>query len=130
MSEETKKPLPKGGLTWFEIPTGDIERAREFFRAVLAEPLIDVSHDEPMYMFPPRDGEVTGAIVKREGQEPGPKGTLVYLHIGGTLADAMARVEPAGGALITPAMTVPNVGGTFCVVRDSEGNHVGLHAEQ
>ena len=131
MSEETK-PVPKGGLTWFEIPTGDIERAAAFFRAVLAAPLIDVSHDEPMYMFPSFGGEVSGAIVQRTGRgamTPSATGTIVYLRVDGTLQDAMARVEPAGGALVSSVLTAPGVSGTFCVVRDTEGNHVGLHAQ-
>jgi uncharacterized protein len=130
VSEESKKPLPKGSLTWFEIPTGDIQRAAAFFREVLAAPLIDISAGEPMHMFPMFDGEVGGAIVQREDAKPGATGTVVYLRVGGALTDAMDRVEPAGGKVLTPAMTVPNVGGTFCVIQDSEGNHVGLHAER
>ncbi len=132
MSEEAVKQIPKGGLTWFEIPTGDIQRAAAFFRAVLAAPLIDVSHDEPMYMFPSSGGDVTGAIVQRTGpgaMSPSATGTIVYLRVEGTLHDAMARVEPAGGALVSPVLTAPGVAGTFCIVRDTEGNHVGLHAQ-
>ena len=132
MSEAEMKLLPKGGLTWFEIPTGDIERAAAFFRAVLAAPLIDVSHDEPMYMFPSFGGEVTGAIGQRTGRggmSPSAMGTMVYLRVDGSLHDAMARVEPAGGALVSPVLTAPGVAGKFCVVRDTEGNHVGLHAQ-
>jgi predicted enzyme related to lactoylglutathione lyase len=40
----------------------------------------------------------------------------------------MARVASAGGSLVTGAMVVPNVAGTFCVIQDTEGNHIGLHA--
>ncbi len=127
-TEPAAKPLPKGGLTWFEIATTDIQRAAAFYRTVLADPLVDVSHDEPMFMFPLFDGEVTGALVQRPAQTPSGQGTLVYLHIAGSLQDAMARVVPAGGAFITGAMVVPNVAGTFCVIQDTEGNHIGLHA--
>ena len=124
------KTLPKGGLTWFELSTSDIVRAAAFYHAVLAAPLLDLSHDEPVFMFPLFDGEVTGALVQRPGRLPNANGTLVYLHIAGTLSDAMKRVAPAGGSLVTGAMTVPDVAGTFCVIADSEGNHVGLHAER
>jgi predicted enzyme related to lactoylglutathione lyase len=127
-SEPTAKPLPKGGLTWFEVATTDIQRAASFYRTVLADPLIDVSHDEPMFMFPMFEGEVTGALVKRPGQTPSGQGTLVYLRIAGSLKDAMARVAPAGGELVTGAMVVPNVAGTFCIIQDTEGNHLGIHA--
>src|SRR5258707_472628 len=113
------KPLPKGGLTWFEVATININRAEAFYLTDLATPLIDVSHDEPMFMFPNFGGEVTGALVQRPGKMPASQGTLVYLHIAGALKDAMARVVPAGGELVTGAMTVPNAAGTFCVIQDT-----------
>lgn len=131
-SNSEPETLPKASLTWFEIPTSDISRAAAFFRAILAEPLIDRSGGgEPMHMFPAHGGEVSGAIVQRTGpraMKPGDSGAIVYLRVEGTLAAAMARVEPAGGTLLSPAMTVPGVPGTFCVIGDTEGNHVGLHA--
>jgi predicted enzyme related to lactoylglutathione lyase len=126
--EKAPKRLPAGGLTWFEVSTTDINRAAKFYREVLAEPLTDVSHDEPMFMFPTFGGEVTGALIQRPGRKPSPDGVLVYLRISGVLADAMKRVMPAGGELVTGAMKVPNVAGTFCVIADTEGNHIGLHA--
>ncbi|AFL86948.1 lactoylglutathione lyase family protein [Terriglobus roseus DSM 18391] len=128
MSDIEKKALPKGGLTWFEVSTADITRAVSFYEAVLAECLIDVGHDEPMYMFPLHDGAVTGALIRRPGRVPSAAGVLVYLHIHGPLADAMARVAPAGGQLVTGAMVVDGVAGTFCVIEDTEGNHIGIHA--
>jgi predicted enzyme related to lactoylglutathione lyase len=128
MNDTEQKQLPRGGITWFEISTADILRAKAFYTAVLPDPLIDVSQDEPMFMFPLRDGEVTGALVQRPGRGASSGGTLVYLHVSGALRDAMARVAPSGGSLVTGAMVVPNVAGTFCVIADTEGNHIGLHA--
>jgi predicted enzyme related to lactoylglutathione lyase len=126
--ETAPRPLPAGGLTWFEVSTTDIHRAAKFYREVLAEALIDVSHDEPMFMFPRFGGEVTGALIQRPARKPSAEGALVYLRVSGVLADAMKRVMPAGGALVTGAMKVPDAPGTFCVIADSEGNHIGLHA--
>jgi hypothetical protein len=128
MSNTEMKPLPKGGITWFEVSTSDIARAVAFYREVLQEALTDVSHEEPMFMFPQHGGEVTGALVQRPGRRSSCDGTLVYLHINGPLNSAMARVAPAGGSLVTGAMTVAGVAGTFCVIADSEGNHIGIHA--
>lgn len=81
MSDIETKPLPKGGITWFEVSTADITRAKTFYNAVLPEPLIDVSRDEAMFMFPMQNGEVTGALVQRPGRGASADGTLVYLHI-------------------------------------------------
>ncbi len=124
-------PLAPGGLTWFELPAAEIKRAVDFYASVLGEILIDITQGEPMHMFPSHGDGVTGAVVQRTGPRaatPGPTGAVVYLRVEGRLADAMARVEPAGGTLLSPAEMVPGVAGTFCMVRDPEGNHVGLHA--
>ena len=130
-SIEQSKPLAPGGLTWFELPTANIQRAVDCYSRILGEILTDISHGEPMHMFPSHGDGVTGALVQRTGPRAltsGGTGALVYLRVEGTLADAMERVEPAGGALLSPAITVPGVAGTFCIMQDSEGNHVGLHA--
>ena len=130
-SVEASRPLAPGGLTWFELPTADIKRAVDCYSRILGELLVDITQGEPMHMFPSHGNGVTGALVQRTGPRamtPGSTGAMVYLRVEGRLEDAMSRVEPAGGALLSPAITVPGVAGTFCVVRDSEGNHVGLHA--
>ena len=134
MSDKTPQsnPLPNGGLTWFELPTIELDRAVKFYSSVLAEALKDFAGDEPMHVFPSHGGGITGALVHRSGprgMQPGATGAVVYLHLEGTLNDAMERVVPAGGELLSPAITVPGVPGTFCMIRDTEGNHVGLHAQ-
>lgn len=139
MSTQTLQPpssnitslLPRGGITWFELPITIVERALRFYEAVLAEHLIDASaNEEPMFLFPRHGGEVSGALTRREHLVPGACGALVYLRVEGTLQDARARCDAAGGTLLTPPMVIPGVPGTFCVVRDTEGNHVGLHAQR
>ena len=131
-SNEDTRPLAPGGLTWFELPTADIKRAVDCYSRILGELLVDISQGEPMHMFPSHGDGVTGALVQRpagpRALTPGSSGATVYLRVEGTLEDAMQRVKPAGGALLSPAITVPGVAGTFCMMRDSEGNHVGLHA--
>jgi predicted enzyme related to lactoylglutathione lyase len=122
-------PLVLAGITWFEIPTLDIHRAVTFYQAVLGRPLIDVSHDEPMFMLPNNGGSVTGALIQREGVRPGPRGVRVYLRVMDSLAVVRERVVAAGGLLVTDVMAVPNAAGIFCTIRDIEGNCIGLHAQ-
>ncbi len=62
----------------------------------------------------------------RLGQRPGPMGTIIYLNGGDDLSVPLARVAPAGGAVIVPKTTISPEIGCFAVFRDSEGNHVGL----
>ena len=57
---------------------------------------------------------------------------MVYLHIGsgaGCLDAALQRACDAGGQLLVPPTDLGR-NGWFAVVRDSEGNAIGLHAVQ
>ena len=60
--------------------------------------------------------------------EPSTSGTLAYLGAAPTLDAVLARLEGAGGKLLTPKVTLPDGMGVFAHIQDSEGNRVGLHA--
>jgi len=118
-------------ISWFEIPTADLERAVRFYETVLA---VTLKREDmgPMRMalFPgdPTD-PVGGALCRMEGgNPPGPMGTVVYLFAGDDLAGPLARVEPAGGQVIVPKTLITPEIGHYAVFRDSEGNHVGLYS--
>ncbi len=118
-------------LTWFEIPTLDMERARTFYEQVLQTKLKEHKEvGDPMWIFPYAEGSIGGALIRRAQQQPSigeAGGTMVYLRIEGAVSAAEARVSKAGGSVIVPKMTVPNVPGEIFVLRDTEGNMVGIH---
>jgi predicted enzyme related to lactoylglutathione lyase len=51
----------------------------------------------------------------------------MYLNAGNALDAMLARVAAAGGQVLLPA-TVIGEQGVIAIIRDSEGNRVGLHA--
>lgn len=57
--------------------------------------------------------------------EPGATGPTVYLHVGDGLTAALARVEQAGGSVLVEPQPLDD-GGEYAMVRDTEGNRVGL----
>jgi uncharacterized protein len=82
----------------------------------------------PLALFdvPFQDGSaVGGSIVQREGMVPSGQGALIYLNLHGPLDAALARVPGAGGAVMVPHIDLGSFG-TAAIIRDSEGNHVGL----
>jgi uncharacterized protein len=117
----------KSALTWFEIPCGDLDRAQQFYETVLETSLKRGDAGDVMCVFPASREGVAGALVKRPFMKPSPDGALVYLNCGGMLDEALRRVGPAGGLILMPKTPVPGGFGHFACVRDSEGNHVGLH---
>lgn len=120
----------KSALTWFEIPTIDLERARVFYEAVLQKKFKQyVDGKDPMYLFDYTAPATGGALVKRPQQKPCADGTLVYLYLDGDVSAAEQRVREHGGSVLVPKMTVPGVPGELFVMLDTEGNMVGVHGQ-
>jgi predicted enzyme related to lactoylglutathione lyase len=118
-------------ISWFEIPTADLERGIRFYETVMGVKLKRESMG-PMQMavFPYEEGvSVGGALTfMPDGQQPGGRGSIVYLYAGDDLSIVLARVEPAGGGVIVAKTLISPEMGYFAVFCDSEGNHVGLYS--
>ncbi len=117
----------KNALNWFEIPVSDMDRALRFYEAVLATTLKreDFGGTDMAIFLAPEPG-VGGALVKSPQLEPGPAGARVYLDTAGELDACVARVAAAGGAVLMPRTDIGDPG-FIAIVRDTEGNAVGLH---
>lgn len=118
-------------IHWFEIFVGDFDRAVRFYETMLGIELRRATEDgRPMAIFASAvtDG-VGGALVRQAGREPTAAGALVYLDANGKLDASLARVERAGGAVIQPKTDI-GPPGFIALVRDTEGNVVGLHSER
>ena len=125
----------------FEIYVEDMSRARAFYEALLDIKLEHMPSPSPtpememeMWFFP-MDKEngmsyygAGGGLVKMEGYTPGGGGTLVYFGCDGC-AEQSARAVANGGSIHQHKMSIGEHG--FCaVVRDTEGNLIGLHSMQ
>jgi predicted enzyme related to lactoylglutathione lyase len=123
-------PTPAADLdavNWFEIPTGDLDRATDFYELLLGTPLRREVFGERMTLFPATQTGVGGALVHRASQQPSACGALVYLNCDSGIAAAIERMEAGKrGTLIVPITSI-GAHGAFAIVRDSEGNHIGLH---
>jgi predicted enzyme related to lactoylglutathione lyase len=123
-------------ITWFEIPVIDVNRAKTFYETILdIKMIVRKDGDVESVFFPynsdviqATSGRVTGVLVKSERNKPSSNGTIVYINASPNLQTALDKVEQAGGKVLTPKMQIPP--GYIAMVLDSEGNRVGLHAEQ
>ena len=122
-----KEQQPKSGAVWFEIPCADLDRAARFYETIMGRGLKKEGAEDTVRVFPADNGAVTGALVKRTFRKPGSAGTMVYLNCDGELDAVISRVMDAGGLILMPRTPVPGGYGAFACVKDSEGNHVGLH---
>jgi len=114
-------------ITWFEVPTTNIERAVDFYETLLDTKLHDWPGDEPCFIFPANQGEVTGCLVHRPSQQPSANGAMVYFNVDGRLDEVLTRAHTEN-AVLMPRTEIPGGKGFYACIQDSEGNHVGLHS--
>jgi predicted enzyme related to lactoylglutathione lyase len=105
----------------FEITADDGERAAEFYRNTFGWTV--TKWDGPADYWLVSTGEglgIDGAIMGR-GDQP----VINTVQVEGTVEDAVARVEKAGGSQVGDINTIPGVG-RFTYAKDTEGNVFGL----
>ncbi len=123
-------------ITWFEIPVSDIDRAKTFYETILDIEMItrkDGDDEGVFFPFNPNvvqatSGRVTGVLSKSARNSPSTNGTMVYLNASPSIQTVLDKVQQAGGKIIAPKIQIP--AGFIAVIIDTEGNKVGLHAEQ
>jgi len=120
----------------------DLDAAVKFYGTVLDVTLESLPSSDPaieMMLFPMLmaggEGEdcgsmvsgACGALVKMEGCNPGPRGTLVYFSCDDCAEDE-ARVADAGGQVVKPKFGIGDYG-FISLISDPEGNMIGLHSQ-
>jgi len=117
----------KHAVTWFEIPTRDLERAATFYETVLETTLWrETVAGVPHAIFAVEDGGITGALVSRAPTQPGSLGAVVYLACD-SVEGALERARGAGGEIVMPATFLDNIG-VIAAIKDLDQNTIGLHA--
>lgn len=125
--------IQKNAISWFEIPTTDINRAAAFYEKVFSIQLIPM--DLPnikMRMFPTEDpnDSVGGALVDSGGYHvpSNTLGPLIYLNANPDVQIVLDKVESAGGKVVVPKTQISPEYGYMGVFIDSEGNRIAVHS--
>lgn len=124
----------KNAISWFEIPTLNLDAAQSFYEAVLRRPMRREAMGPSVGAVFPYDMELDGtggALMMGPTAPPvASGGTLVYLDASPSLDAALARAQAAGGAVALGRTALPEGMGYFAHIHDLDGNRVGLHALQ
>ncbi len=121
----------KNAISWFEIPSTDLNRAAKFYETIFDITLTPLETPEiKMRLFPLEDMMgVGGAIVDSGGfhKPSSTDGPLLYLNANPDVQNVLDKVEAAGGKIIVPKMSIGEYGfmGAFI---DTEGNRIALHS--
>lgn len=115
---------------WFEIYVADMERAKAFYSHMLGVEFARLESDVELWGFPMQPGGygASGALARIPGLEPGGNSTIVYFSCADCAVQA-ARAAEAGGEVVKPKFAIGQYG-FIALVRDSEGNMIGLHSMQ
>jgi uncharacterized protein len=123
----------KNAISWFEIPSTDLDRATKFYEKIFDVSL--TSMDLPsirMRMFPVDDPmtDIGGAVVHSGGfhKPSATDGPLIYLNGNPDLQLVLDKVVAAGGSIMVPKTEISPEYGFMAVIIDTEGNRIGLHS--
>ena len=106
----------KNAISWFEIPTTDINRAQKFY--------------ETLFNIKMTMEGIGGTLVQISDDFYKPSATdgpLIYLDGNPDLQIVLNRVEEAGGKILVPKTTISDDYGDMAVFLDTEGNRIALH---
>jgi predicted enzyme related to lactoylglutathione lyase len=125
--------VQKNAVSWFEIPTKDLNRAQKFYEAIFGITMtpLDVAQIQ-MRMFPLEDpmSGVGGALVYNADfyKSSATDGPLVYLNANPDVQTVLSKVENAGGKVLVPKTQISPEYGYMAMFLDTEGNRIALHA--
>jgi len=116
---------PQNAVHWSEIPVTDLEAGRAFYAQVFQFDLVDMEMGpDKNYVISTADqGGVAGHLYvgKPAGDGTGP---TLHLRVPDTVEATMERLKSAGGAEVSPVITIPP--GRFAYATDPDGNSLGL----
>jgi uncharacterized protein len=124
--------IPANPVRWFEIYVQDMPRAKAFYERVFGSTFVQLSLAGPeqpeMWGFAghPQGAGAPGALVKMPGFDSGGNSVIVYFS-SDDCAVEHARALEAGGDSIKPKTAIPPFG-FIALVRDPDGNRVGIHS--
>lgn len=126
----------QNALSWFEIPTRNLEAAQTFYETVLQCSMRRENmgpSEGAVFPYDDAAGGIGGALMCGPTAPITASGTgggvLVYLDCSpASIVDMLKRVNAAGGQVAMPRMALPPGMGFIAKMTDLDGNIIGLHA--
>lgn len=122
----------KHAISWFEIPTVDLNRAQTFYERILDTRLTPLDLENfQMRMFPVEDITCVGGALcysKSSHVPSATDGPLVYLNANPDVQQVLDKVVEAGGKILVPKTQISPEYGYMALIIDTEGNRIALHS--
>ncbi|TQV86419.1 VOC family protein [Aliikangiella coralliicola] len=113
-------------LVWFDLGVKDLQRAAEFYRAVLAKNITIEQFDNFEFGVFEHDKGIGGCLVPTQ-ESPSTGNLLIYFNVDGRIQAAISEVTNHGGEVVENIHAIgPH--GFRAIIIDSEGNKIALHS--
>lgn len=143
--EEVSKPFRM--ICWFEIPAYNFRRAVDFYISVLELSIEETEfNDIPHGIIKSlnKNDQINGAIMETKNNESPSNGTALFFNVTGKMDETIEKIQEYGGVIVKektliknkeqdgksviPKTLIDGKEGYFCYFLDSEGNKMGLYA--
>lgn len=117
-------------LVWADIPTRDLDRAMDFYSALLDVQVTPIQEETMRFAMLCHDGSNAAACLgpMDKYHQPGGAGPLIYLSLGDRLQEAELLVPRLGGRVLEPLHSIGSGHGSRVIIEDTEGNWLALYA--
>lgn len=116
--------MPHGKICYLEIPAQTAEASADFYSSIFGWKVRRRGDGELAF---DDSGGVSGTWVKESDRTPDER-TRTYIMVD-VIADALTRIQAAGGRVLTPRTDIGVGLGAFAVFTDPVGNEFGLYEE-
>ncbi|HET6725470.1 MAG TPA: VOC family protein [Gammaproteobacteria bacterium] len=119
----------KNQVVWVDIPVTDLDRAIDFYAAVLDDRIDRMdAGGVTIGLLPHEQNSSGGCLYVSEDYPPAPNGPLIYLNVDGRLQPAANAASRHGGKVIEPPHQIGEHGWRAIII-DPEGNRIALHSQ-
>jgi predicted enzyme related to lactoylglutathione lyase len=116
--------MSHGKICYLEIPAKTAAASAEFYSSIFGWKVRQRGDGELAF---DAAGGVSGTWVKESDRTPDER-TRTYIMVD-AIANALQRIEAAGGRILTPRTDIGSGMGAFAVFTDPVGNEFGLYEE-
>lgn len=123
-------------VVWADIPVTDLDRAMNFYGAVLQRKFAKVEGMDGIALEAPPENApnmqegpfpVSFDLALSEQVKPSAEGCTIYLNSHGDPEGMLQRALAAGGELLMPVTDMGQMVGSIGFFKDTEGNRIGVH---
>jgi uncharacterized protein len=118
--------LAHGQITHIELPADDTARARRFYSELFGWQFTEMEGYAGYFLFNAGSAEIGGAVGERGRSAP--ERLRVVCEVD-SIDKVLERAPELGGAVVEGRSEITGVG-YYAVIRDPEGNEIGLYEGQ